>query len=167
MTGLSCPREAEALRGARAGALPPAGSELADHVTSCASCAEAIAFAEAFRAERDAASAEARVPSAGLVWWKSELRNRREQARAASRPILVAHGIALVALLAAVVAMASRLLPRAEAVLRDLAAWPRPSLGLALPPLDLALLAQPGILLAAAAALVLAPLALYLALSRD
>lgn len=164
MTRLSCPHEAEAVRVARAGALP-AGSQLADHLASCAACTEAVAFAAAFRAERDAACAEARLPSAGLVWWKAELRNRHEQAHAASRPILVAHGIALLALLGAALVTASWLLPRAGALLERLVAWPGSSLGL--PPFDLALLAQPGILLVAAAALVLAPLALYLALSRE
>jgi hypothetical protein len=167
MIGLSCPRETEVVRVARTGALPPAGSELADHVAGCTACAEAVAFAAAFRAERDAAGAGAHVPAAGLVWWKAELRNRLEQAEAASRPIVVAHAIALVALVATVAALGSWLAPRAEAILRGLAAWPRPPLGLPLPSLDLASIAQPGVLLAAAAALVLAPLALYLAFSRE
>jgi hypothetical protein len=143
------------------------GTDLADHLSSCAACAEAVAIAAAFRAEREAAVAEAPVPSAGVVWWKADLRKRREQAQAACRPVLLAHGVALVALLAAILGAASMLAPHAGALLGDLSAWPGSSVRLPLPSLDLAALAQPGIVLAAAAALLLAPLALYLAFSRE
>jgi hypothetical protein len=47
-----------------------------------------------YRDEYASALEQVRVPSAGLVWWKSELRARREAVRVASRPITVVTGIA-------------------------------------------------------------------------
>lgn len=167
MTRLTCPREGEAVRAARAGAGLAEGSDLAAHLASCAACLETVSLAAAFRAERDAACAEARPPAASLLWWKEELRSRHEQACDASRPILVAHAAALVSLLLAILALLAWLMPRVGDAVRRLDAWPRPALDFPVPPLDLALPAQPGILLAAAAALVLAPLAVYLALTRE
>jgi hypothetical protein len=45
-------------------------------------------ISEALRAE--AARREFSVPPAGLVWWKAELRMRREKAERAMRPIALA-----------------------------------------------------------------------------
>jgi len=45
---------------------------------------------------------QARVPSAGLVWWKAELRARREAVRVASRPITLVTGVAIAFVLAAI-----------------------------------------------------------------
>ena len=47
-----------------------------------------------YRDEYALAMDQVRLPSAGLVWWKSELRARREAVRVASRPITLVTGIA-------------------------------------------------------------------------
>ena len=47
-----------------------------------------------YRDDYASALEQVRVPSAGLVWWKSELRARREAVRVASRPITLVTGIA-------------------------------------------------------------------------
>ncbi|MBP1634521.1 MAG: hypothetical protein H6Q10_1095 [Acidobacteria bacterium] len=165
MIGARCPREAEVIRRGRVGRRPDEGSELADHLASCPACAETAALAAAFRAEREGACPEGHLPSAGLLWWKAELRRRHERARAATHPIVVACLAALVALLIAAAGLAARMAPEARGLLGRLAgAAPR---SIPFPGLDLGLLGHPAILLAATAALVLAPVAVVLALSRD
>jgi len=47
-----------------------------------------------YRDEYASAMDQVRVPTAGLVWWKAELRARREAVRVASRPITLVTGIA-------------------------------------------------------------------------
>ena len=37
----------------------------------------------------------ATVPSASIVWWRAQMRARQDGARAATRPITVAHGLAV------------------------------------------------------------------------
>ena len=54
-----------------------------------------------------AATVDPHVPPAGLVWWKAQLRARRDAADAATRPILMAErATAVVALLGAIGAIA-------------------------------------------------------------
>jgi hypothetical protein len=71
-------------------------SELAGHVAGCEVCREAAGLAEAFEGEADAARREAsgRLPDAGLVWWRAQVRARREAERAAMRPITAAQLVA-------------------------------------------------------------------------
>lgn len=167
MLRFQCSREAEVIRAAWSDSWPGESDPgLVAHAAGCAVCSQAVALAEAFRAERERACLEANVPPAGLVWWKAQLRARHEAARRASRPILVAQLAALVSLLAAALVLAARLFTPARAALDRFASWvPRPSF--TLPSLDPAFLMQPGVLLVCAAALLLAPVAVYLAVSRD
>lgn len=58
------------------------------------SCADTVEVAQAFQAEQLIARQQARVPSAGLVWWRSQLRSPQEAARAAARPINFAQAFA-------------------------------------------------------------------------
>jgi hypothetical protein len=59
-------------------------------------CSDVATISNLFREDYAAALEQARVPSAGLVWWKSELRARREAVRVASRPIAWVSAIACV-----------------------------------------------------------------------
>ena len=55
---------------------------------------EAI-VAEAIAAEASAARSEAAPPSSAIVWWRAQMRARREAAQFADRPIAIAHALAI------------------------------------------------------------------------
>lgn len=162
----SCSRESDTIRaawGERPGA--EVDPELAAHIRECPACAEVAWLAETFRAERDAARAEARPPSAGIVWWRAQRRAREEAARRAARPIALIHAIALGCTAAAALAVLSAgvspvtgwlttLGPLFSEGAGTLGGFPRVA--------TLSL----GALLLLAPALVLAPIALYLAFSE-
>lgn len=64
-------------------------------VTDCPSCAEIAAIAQAFTDDRSALLREAQVPSSAIVWWRAQMRSRREAAETAAQPITWIQGIAL------------------------------------------------------------------------
>jgi hypothetical protein len=177
MSPFSCPREPETIRAAWSGNWRAScNDDLRRHVGSCRVCREAVELAAAFREDREAAIAAARVPASGLVWWRAQLRARREAAAAAERPVALAHALAVVAALAALGAVARTALPSAGRLFGVLGAGqPAPAevaaslhgAGGALVASAWSLLAQPGIPIVLAGTLVLAPVALYLALARD
>lgn len=61
-------------------------AELREHVKSCEICADLLAVAGAVEAAREETVAYA-IPDSGLVWWKAQIRARREAAEAVGRPI--------------------------------------------------------------------------------
>jgi hypothetical protein len=178
MNPFSCSREFETVRAAWSGAWPAGCDEdLQQHVRSCTVCREAVQLAAAFREDREAATHEARIPPAGLVWWRAQLRARREAAVVAERPVAVAQGLAVVAALAAAAGVVWALLPSVRTFFGGVASsLPAPSdvlpslpsaTGVFSNPSAWSLLAQPGILIVLAATLVLAPVAIYLAVAKD
>lgn len=68
--------------------------DVAAHLGTCDACRDLHTIASALHDELAVAVAEAHVPSAGQVWWRSELRARQEATALAARPITVATGIA-------------------------------------------------------------------------
>ena len=97
-----CDREQELLTALRSGNWTP---DLRAHFAACDSCAELAITADFMH--QAAATLHTHVPPAGLVWWKSQLRARRDAAHAAARPVLIAErAAAIVALLGAIGAMA-------------------------------------------------------------
>ena len=70
--------------------------ELRDHVMSCDICTDLIAVVSAFEGEQEAeiAVARTRVPDSAIVWWKAQMRARREAAKLAVRPITVTQAVA-------------------------------------------------------------------------
>ena len=64
-------------------------------VDGCPSCAEVAAIAQAFTDERNALMQQAQVPSSAIVWWRAQMRSRREAAEAAAQPITWAQGLVL------------------------------------------------------------------------
>jgi hypothetical protein len=64
------------------------------HVRSCAICSDVVVIAGALDDSGDEMRAQALVPDARLVWWRSQLRARREAVEAAGRPITAAQVIA-------------------------------------------------------------------------
>jgi len=104
MSRAECPREQEVLDAIASSRWPNRlGDELARHVAGCAFCKDLGFVADALSADFLSAIEDARVPTAGLVWWRAEIRARQESLRVASRPIALAHyvgvgGAAVVAL---------------------------------------------------------------------
>jgi len=73
--------------------------ELATHAAGCAVCAEALLVASFLTGQED----DADVPAAGLVYWRAELKARREQAERAMRPMRAMEIAAMVMLCAVAV----------------------------------------------------------------
>ena len=95
MSRIECKYESEILDAVASGRWPDrVDAELRDHASSCSICSEVAMVSTMYRDEYALAMEQVRVPSAGLVWWKSELRARREAVRVASRPITLVTGIA-------------------------------------------------------------------------
>jgi hypothetical protein len=55
---------------------------------------EAI-VAEAIAAEASVARSEAAPPSSAIVWWRAQMRARREAAQLADKPIAIVHALAI------------------------------------------------------------------------
>jgi hypothetical protein len=96
MSRSECPREQEILDALASSRWPDRlGEDLARHVHGCAFCKDLGLVAEALGADFSSAIEQARVPTAGLVWWRAEIRARQDSVRAASRPIALAHYLAV------------------------------------------------------------------------
>ncbi len=132
---------------------PDGCHELKAHVQQCAICADVLIVAQALHQEREDLLKHAPVPSAGLVWWRSELRARQDAIRTATKPMRVFQAFGAASVAGVGVALAVGMLPWFEGWVDSLAALP--------------MLHQLPFLLTLGAALVLAPFALYLAFSRD
>jgi hypothetical protein len=149
---IECSRELEVLDAIASGRWPDrAGDELHGHVAACGICSDVAVIATLYNDDFGALSEQTRLPSAGLVWWKSEIRARREAVRIATRPISLAAGLAAVCL-AGVLVMLLRGMP----------------LGLNLATVSAFLLDQPLVLwLLLGAIIALTPIALYFVYSDD
>ena len=53
--------------------------------------------AESIAAEAAMASAEAQPPSSAIVWWRAQMRARREAAELAEKPITIVHALSIAA----------------------------------------------------------------------
>jgi hypothetical protein len=143
-------------------------TDLHEHVAGCPSCADLLLVMSSLRSEWDTSRRTAPVPSAGLVWWRAQLKQRQAAARAASAPVTGLHAITLALALVFAVFLAWTVgrtvgMPAALS-LPALPAWtiaPGSEAG------DAPSLARYGVILAATAWLILAPVALYFALRRD
>jgi hypothetical protein len=69
-------------------------SELRLHAGSCDICADLVEVVGPLLDARDVVYADVPVPASGTVWWRAQVRARREAARQAARPITVAQAIA-------------------------------------------------------------------------
>jgi hypothetical protein len=166
-----CTREQDAIDAVAAGRWPArCDDELRAHVAGCAICADVVTVARALQEEHECAWRDARVPPSGRVWWRAEMRARREAAQRAAQPITFVQGIAGACAAGMVVALIGLVWP-----------WVWESLGLVTAVksvvgagrLELATLSAampPQIVLslaiALAAGLVLTPLALYFVFSE-
>ena len=73
------------------------------HLESCADCRETARIVGFFQTNISREAAPQHLPTAGLVWWKAKLREKRRAATRAARPIFIARAVAvIISLLAAV-----------------------------------------------------------------
>lgn len=79
-----CEKELLVIEAARSGAWD---AELRKHVANCRACGDVALAAAAMNAMRAVDQAEARVPDAGLMWWKAQLLSKRAAAESATKPI--------------------------------------------------------------------------------
>jgi hypothetical protein len=125
-----CTREQDVLDAVTAGRWPErCDAELKAHVDGCGICQDVAAVFVAISEDRDAAWEGAVVPPASIVWWRAQIRAREEAARMADRPIAVAQGIAVLALLAVAVVLMPIALPavkQAIASVSQVTAWLTP-----------------------------------------
>lgn len=83
-----CEQEAAVLEAVESGHWPQAcGAELRAHVSRCSICADVLLVAQTLQQENQGARTEAALPAAGLVWWKAQMRAKREAAVRAAEPI--------------------------------------------------------------------------------
>jgi hypothetical protein len=156
-----CLREFEALEAIQAGRWPD-GCEpgLREHVDGCITCRELVTLAGALLDERNTAVRGASVPGSGLVWWRIQMRARREAQRNAARTLTAVQAAAVIAALSiGVGVLGATSLPAA-------ASW----LASILPPSSsVPAFAQWGtpVLLALATWLALAPVAVWLAVTEE
>ncbi len=94
MKAEECEFEAEVLAAVVQGRWPErVDASLLAHVAGCPMCADVAAIAGAIDGAREEMRAAA-VPDSGRVWWRAQMRARREAAEAAGRPITAAQVIA-------------------------------------------------------------------------
>jgi hypothetical protein len=86
MNSGNCQRESEVVAAVRAGQW---STELRAHLAGCEICAEAVVVTEFLQAETQTECSPA-LPSAGQVWWKAQIRGRREDAEQALKPVRIA-----------------------------------------------------------------------------
>jgi hypothetical protein len=165
-----CPREDDLLEALQTSRWPDAcDPSLREHVGGCGSCADLLAVVAPLLQEQTMLAREAVVPSSAIVWWRAQMRSRREAAEKAAQPISFVQGIVLACaagLLATALGMFVPTFRRSFDWLVGTAdTWP----GLAVP-LSAEMLASP-VALAAFAALglcaIVAPIALYFTFHED
>ena len=169
MKPLECDFEAEVLALVVQSGWPDrADAALREHAAACAICSDVAAVAGAIDRAREEMRETVAVPDSGSVWWRAQLRARREAARNAGRPITAVQVIALacaMGLLGACFGATSAWFQSALAGVRSSLASMKIQ---ALLPSATALIAGHGVLiLAMAALLLLLPAAVYLAMLRE
>lgn len=94
MARRACAREAELIDAIGAGRWPGRlDGDLAAHVARCSACSETAVVASALLDERRTAVQDASIPSSGLVWWRMQMRARREAAVRVERTLSFAHAL--------------------------------------------------------------------------
>ena len=87
----SCSREPEVRELLQQGHWPAACEpELRAHIDICETCAEAVQFAQIFRAARAVSMHRAPMTAAGPIWWRAQLRRRNAALDRIAKPIRTA-----------------------------------------------------------------------------
>jgi len=97
MTFRNCTYEKEILQALKDGNWPHGcTAELRAHAGACATCGDLVLVSEAFQQARNEAMKQATAGSAGLLWWRAQLRRRNAAAEKITRPITIAHTFAFI-----------------------------------------------------------------------
>lgn len=145
---------------------------LRDHVKSCAICTDVAAVADAIDCAREETAALSAVPDAlpdsGRVWWKAQMRARREAMDAAGRPITAVQVVAFASAMVLMGACIGATSNWFQSALK--AAW-KAAAGIdwkAVVPYATTLIAQHALLATCMVAMLFVlPVALYLAIGKD
>lgn len=87
---MRCSRTGEIDELLRLGHWPEAaGAELQAHVQACRACGERVRVTQALRQLRTSSMQAARMEPPALVWWRAQLRRRREVMQKVERPMRV------------------------------------------------------------------------------
>jgi len=165
MMSPECTREQDVLDALSAGRWPArCERELQEHVAGCSLCRDLAEAVGALAEAQDETWQLIQVPSGSTIWWRAQLRARREAAHRASTPITVAQAAAGTIVLVALVSILYVATPSLSPLASLVPALP----GFALPDVRLPSLSELGAwrwvaLGAFLTWVVLAPLALYLA----
>jgi hypothetical protein len=161
MKQLECEFEADVLTAVLQSRWPErVPAELRAHVAECGICADVAVIAGAIDGAREEMGAAAVVPEAGRVWWKAQLRARREAAAAAGRPITATQVLAFACAVGLIGACFGATSPWFQAGVRSLMEFDFRALA--------AMVAQHGALAGGMAAVIFViPAAVYFALGRD
>jgi hypothetical protein len=166
----ACARENELLDALQASRWPEAcDPAVREHVEECASCTELLAVVAPLLDDQRGLLQEAVVPSSAIVWWRAQMRSRREAAVQAAQPISFVQGVVLACAAGLLATALGIFVPTFRKsltwILESAASWP----GLSFP-VAADTLASPIVLAGIAAlglcALVL-PLALYFTFHED
>ena len=167
-----CVRAADVLAAMTAGREPGlANEELRQHADACESCREMVTVVSALRGERDRVRRTTTVPSAGLIWWRAQLRQRQQAALKATAPVTAVHAVAIIAAAVLAVVLATSVAPFVG--MPSLSSWvPQVPSAASLTEASQSLsiqfpLLRYGLMLGATAWLILGPVALYFAFRRD
>lgn len=79
-----CEKESLVIEAVRLGSWD---ADLRQHLAECQACSDAEFAARALHEMRAMDQAEARIPDAGLMWWKAQLLAKRAAAERATQPI--------------------------------------------------------------------------------
>jgi hypothetical protein len=122
MSAIECSHEVEIVDTITNGRWPAGCTEeLQLHAESCPVCRDVVRVALALSQDRSDALQAVRIPSAGLVWWRSEMRARRDAVNKATRPLQI---VECVAALCVIVAAAALFRWFGPAILTDLLLQP-------------------------------------------
>lgn len=75
--------------------------DLHAHVENCRNCQEVVLVTQTLQRAKSNGERLARLESPGLLWWRAELRRRREAIQTVTEPLAVAERVGLLGLLAA------------------------------------------------------------------
>lgn len=121
MNGQPCAMEPEVLQAARAGRLTDGcEKELLAHIAVCPACADLALAARFLNDDNGALPNPGTLPAASFVWWKSQLRARREAAEHAVAPLKAAEYASYAVPLIAILALAAWQFARFTWWLREL-----------------------------------------------
>lgn len=69
--------------------------EIKTHLASCANCREAAKIVKFFRHNLIKESKSKPLPAAGLIWWKSQLREKQRNAVRISQPMAIVQAVSI------------------------------------------------------------------------